>query len=159
MSQWGRNRLTHFTPTASGRCLPEAVFLVDLETCVPVPRVFICRSPAVFIPPVTELVEHLHEGMTPVCQRVFHLGRDLRIDRPDDQIVRLELLQVLAERLVRDLLQIALHLIKTDGLVLHQTIENDRLVLAGDQGQGIAVSCRIEISVFNSLLCHMLTSG
>jgi len=70
----------------------------------PVPRV--CSSvvsSAIFIPPVTELVQHLHEGMTPLRQRVFHLGRDLRIDSPDDQVIRLKLLQILAECLVRDL--------------------------------------------------------
>ena len=41
--------------------------------------------------------------MTPLRQRVFHLGRDLRIDSPDDQVIRLKLLQILAECLVRDL--------------------------------------------------------
>jgi len=68
---------------------------------------------AIFISPVTQLVKNLYQRMTALCQGIFYFWRDLRVYITDNEIICFEFFQILAQRFIRNLFQIALHLIES----------------------------------------------
>lgn len=95
------------------------------------------------------MVKYLHEGGAAFGEGVFHLWRNLRVHFAVYQAIVFQLFQVLRECLVGNLAQIALHLIKPHRLVLHKAIENHHLVFAGNEREGVAVSCALELGILD----------
>ena len=75
-------------------------------------------------------------------QRVFNLGRHLRIFLADDQRIGLQLLEHDAEGLEGDAAEMPLEFVVPQHGVFRQRVQDQHLVLAPDQGQGVA-KCRI----------------
>ena len=91
-------------------------------------KLSLCQS--ILLAPDTELIQHSHQRFSSFRKRIFHLRRNLRILGADDQFVCFQLLEIHAEGLVGNGFQIPFQLIEPHGFKLHQTIENDHLVLA-----------------------------
>lgn len=118
------------------------------------------RLVPVFLSPQAEELQHLHERRSPLRQRVFNLGRDLRILVARYEAVGLQLLQVLGERLVGNTFEIALYLIEAHGLIVHEAVEDHHLVLAAYERERIGVAGIREmravdgLRVVDSMLSH-----
>ena len=112
---------------------------------------------SVFFAPNTELIQHGHQRLSTLRQGILNLRRDLRILGADDQFVGFQLLEVRAEGLVGNGFQIPFQLIEPHGFKLHQTIENDHLVLAGNQRQRVGKAGVLKIGVLNIVFYHLLS--
>ena len=113
----------------------------DLSLCQPI-----------LLAPDAELIEHLHQRLSTLGERILHLRRDLRILGADDQFICLQLLEIRAEGLVGNGFQIPLQLVESHRLKLHQAVKNDHLVLAGDQRQRVGKAGVLKIGVLNIVL-------
>ena len=109
---------------------------------------------SMIISPDTQLIQHFHQGMSPLCQCIFHFRRDLRKDRAYDQTVPFQFFQILTECFICYIPEISLHFIKPHRFILHQTVKYDRFVLPRYQRQCITVAGLSEVCCFN-ILCHI----
>ena len=116
----------------------------------------LCQS--ILQAPDTELIQHSHQRFSSFRKRIFHLRRDLRILGADDQFVGFQFLEIRAEGLVGNGLQIPFQLIEPHVFKLHQSLENDHLVLAGDQRQRVGKAGVLEIGVLDIILYHFTFS-
>ena len=71
----------------------------------------------------------------------------------------LSVLEVLAQSFVSDMLEIPLHFIEAHRLILHEAVEDDGLVFAGNQRESVAVTGSAEIRVLNAFCVHSFPPG
>ena len=100
-------------------------------------KMILSTGHAVLLSPDAELIQYGHQRLPTFREFVLHLRRDLWVLGADNQSVFFQFFQVGAERFIRDGFQIPFQLVEPHDLKLHQAVENDHLVLAGDQRQRV----------------------
>ena len=135
-----------------------ALYLLTLDinttvsTCSANRNLSTCHS--VLLSPDAELIQYGHQRLPTFREAVFHLWRDLWVLGADDQPVSFQFFQVGAERFIRDAFQIPFQLVEPHGLKLHQAVENDHLMLAGDQRKGVGETGILKIGIFDVIPYH-----
>ena len=115
-------------------------------------------SEPVLFAPDTQLVENLHQRPAAPAEGIFHPRWDLGIFPAHNKLIRFQLLQVAAQRFIRDGFQIPFEFIEPYHFKFHQAIQNHHFMLAGDERQGVAEAGVFKIRIFNIILDHRILS-
>ena len=132
-----KRRLRSFTPLPYRR-VPRGPDRNRTKS-VPALRHVIHTMPHVPLAPEAQLIKNLHERCAERGKRVLDPRRNLRELATRHKPIMLQFLEVRRERLIGNAAQVSSHLVETHRFVLHQAIENRRLVLTLDKRHSVAV--------------------